>query len=68
MAAFSFDAEGGVEQVVVLDITTGAEIARVDTASPLQSVLFPAPGENRDLCLCTVASVTRVSVTGPAPI
>jgi len=57
-----FDAGRGAEQVVVLDIDTGAELARADTGSPLQSVLFPAVGFDRDLYLCSFSTVTRVAV------
>jgi len=56
------DAERGVDQVLVVDVETGDELARVDTASPVQSVLFGAPGFARDLYLCSFTTVTRVSV------
>ena len=55
-----FDRERGAEQVVVLDVTTGDEVARANTGSPVQSVLFPAVGFERDLYLCTFAGVSRV--------
>ncbi len=57
-----FDATRGTDQVVILDITTGDELARSDTGSPVQSVLFPAAGFGNDLYLCTFTTVTRVSV------
>jgi hypothetical protein len=57
------DAERGVEQVVVRDITTGTETARVDTGSPIQSVVFPACGTRRDLYWCSMLAVSRISVT-----
>lgn len=56
------DAARGVEQVVVVDIDTGQERGRVDTGSPVQSVLFPAPGFGRDLYLCSFTTLTRVFV------
>jgi len=56
------DAGRGVDQAVVLDITTGAEIARADTGSPVQSVLFPAPGFGRDVYVCSLTSVSRLAV------
>jgi hypothetical protein len=56
------DAERGVEQVVVLDIETGDERTRTDTGSPVQSVLFPAPGLARDLYWVTFTTVTRLAV------
>ena len=36
------DAARSADQVVVLDIETGEELGRVDTGSPVQSVVFPA--------------------------
>lgn len=37
------DAARQCDQIVVLDVVSGEELARADTGSPLQSVLFPAP-------------------------
>lgn len=54
---------GDHADVVVLDVATGDERARVDTGSGMQSVLFPVPGWDRDLYLCSFLSVTRVAVT-----
>ncbi|HSL56339.1 MAG TPA: hypothetical protein VK866_00695 [Acidimicrobiales bacterium] len=56
------DAERGTDQIVVVDIVTGEELARVDSGSPVQSVLFGAPGFERDLYMCTFTTVTRVHV------
>jgi hypothetical protein len=61
-----YDAGRGADQAVLLDIATGDEIVRVDTGSPLQGVLFPAMGFDRDVYLCTFTTVTRLSV-GPEP-
>jgi hypothetical protein len=47
---------------VVLDVETGEERARVDTGSPLQSVVFPAAGFARDLYYCAFPCVSRVRV------
>ena len=58
------DRERSMEQVVVVDIVSGAELARVDTGSMVQSVVFSAPGFERDLYLCSLTTVTRVRVTG----
>jgi hypothetical protein len=55
------DAAAMAEHVVVLDIETGAELARVATGSPAQSVLFPCPGFERDLYVCSFTTLTRVS-------
>ena len=55
-----FDHDRMLDQVVVLDIETGAELARVDTASPVQSVVFPAVGWSGDAYVLTMAGVTRI--------
>ncbi len=57
------DAANLCEHVVVLDIETGEEIARAETGSPVQSVLFPCPGFDRDFYLCSFTTLSRVSVT-----
>jgi hypothetical protein len=54
-----YDAPRGTDQVVVLDIETGAELARADSGSPVQSVLFPTPGADRDVYLCSFTTVSR---------
>ncbi|CAB4883063.1 unannotated protein [freshwater metagenome] len=51
-----------MDQFVVLDITTGNELLRADSGSPAQSVLFPAPGFDRDVYLCTFTTVSRLLV------
>ena len=56
------DAGRGVDQLVVVDIETGVERARVDTGSPVQSVLFAAPGFDRDVYVCSFTTVSRISV------
>lgn len=50
------------DAVVVLDIETGAERARANTGSPVQSVVFPAAGFGRNLWYCSFARVARVAV------
>lgn len=55
------DPERGMDQVVVLDVATGAERLRVDSGSPWQSVLFPAAGFGGDLYLCSFTTLTRVA-------
>ncbi len=57
-----FDQRRGSDQVVVLDIGSGEERARADTGSPIQSVLFPAAGFNRDFYLCTFTTISRVAL------
>jgi hypothetical protein len=56
------DAARGADQVVVVDVATGEERGRCDTGSPVQSVLFPAPGFARDLYVCSFTTVARVTV------
>jgi hypothetical protein len=34
----------------------------VDTGSPVQSVLFAAPGFDRDVYVCSFTTVSRISV------
>lgn len=55
------DAKRMADQLVVLDVATGEERARVDTGSPLQSVLFPTPGAQRDLYSAGFAGISRVA-------
>ena len=52
-----------MDQLVILDIETGHEKARVDTGSPFQSVVFPAPGFGRDLYYCSMPTISRITVT-----
>ena len=53
---------GDHADAVVLDIATGDELARADTGSGIQSVLFPAPGFEHDFYVCTFLTVSRVAV------
>jgi hypothetical protein len=53
---------GAGESVVVLDVQTGAELGRVATSSPVQSVVFGSAGFGHDFYLCSFTTVTRVSV------
>jgi hypothetical protein len=59
------DATAMADRIVVLDVATGRELARVDSGSPVQSVLFGAPGWDRDLYLCSFTTLSRVRATGP---
>ena len=54
------DAERMMDQIVVLDVETGKERVRIDSGSPLQSVVFPAPGWDRDLYYCSFATIARL--------
>jgi hypothetical protein len=51
------------DDVVVLDIETGAEKARARVPSLFQSVLFPAAGRSRDVYWCTFSTLARLRVT-----
>ena len=53
--------EGG-EHVVVLDVASGDERARVATGSPMQSALFQSPGWSRDIYTCTFTTLSRAAV------
>jgi hypothetical protein len=56
------DVERGVEQVVVREVVSGREKTRIDTGSPIQSVVFPACGTRRDFYWCSMLSLNRISV------
>jgi len=62
LVSHDFDHERGTEQCVVLDIETGEEKGRVAVNSPLQSVVFPAVGWNRDVYITTFPVISRVYV------
>jgi hypothetical protein len=53
---------GSRDEVVVLDIETGAECARAAVPTLLQSVVFPAPGFGRELYWCTITTLARLDV------
>lgn len=59
---------GDHADVVVLDVVTGNELGRVGTGSGMQSVLFPAPGFERDLYLCSFLTVSRIVVREQPPV
>ncbi len=63
LVLFDHDAARGADQAVVLQIETGDELARVDTGSPVQSVVFPAPGFTRDLYVCSFTTLTHITPT-----
>lgn len=54
---------GDHDDVVVVDVATGDELARTSTGSGLQSVLFPMPGFDRDVYVCTFFTISRIAVT-----
>lgn len=55
------------DNVVVLDIETGAEKARCMTGSQRPNGMFPCPGRERDVYYCSAPSVARVYVDQASP-
>jgi hypothetical protein len=53
---------GGGDELVVLDLDSGAEKARVALPSPIQGFLFPAPGFGRDVYYQSLTTIARVVV------
>jgi len=49
---------------VVLDLESGVEKGRAAIPSPMQSVIFQAPGFGRDFYTCTFATLAHVTVAG----
>jgi hypothetical protein len=60
LLSYDYDLARGIDQAVVRDIETGDELARVDTESPVQCVVFPSDGWRGDAYVCTFATVTRL--------
>ena len=56
------DFDGTTEHVVILEIESGRELGRVVTGSPVMSVLFQAPGWDRDVYTCTFTTIARTFV------
>jgi hypothetical protein len=54
-------ARGG-DELVLLDLDSGAEKARVAVPSPIQGFLFPAPGFGRDLYYQSLTTIARIVV------
>jgi hypothetical protein len=55
------DASRMADQLVVLDIATGAERFRVDSGSAVQSVVFPAVGWDNDVYYCSFHGIARLA-------
>lgn len=51
------------EEVVVLDIASGAELGRIRTGGPMQGVVFPSAGWGRDFYWSSMGRVARVYVS-----
>jgi len=54
----------GSDALVLLDLDTGREKARVEVPSPSQGFLFPAPGFGRDVYYQSLTTIARVAVRG----
>jgi hypothetical protein len=50
------------EEVVVLQIETGAEVARVRTGGIMQGVVFPSVGWERDFYWSSMGRLARVFI------
>jgi hypothetical protein len=50
------------DEVVVLDIETGVELGRAPVPTLMQSVVFPAPGFDRDIYWATMSTIARLEV------
>jgi hypothetical protein len=53
---------GGGDNLVVLDLDSGEEKARVEVPSSVQGFLFPAPGFGRDIYYQSLSTIARVAV------
>jgi hypothetical protein len=51
------------DRLVVLDLDSGSEKARVEVPSPTQGYLFPAPGFGRDVYYQSLTTIARVAVS-----
>jgi hypothetical protein len=58
-----YDRARGTEEVVLLDIATGDEVARADTGGPIQSTVFPGLGHDGALYWCSMTTVSRLRLT-----
>ena len=55
------DNVGWMEQLVVRDISTGEDKGRIDSGSPLQSVVFPSVGFGHMIYMCSFSTVSAIS-------
>ncbi len=53
----------GSDQLVVLDLDTGEDKARLAVPSSSQAFLFPAPGFERDVYYQSLTTIARIVVT-----
>lgn len=61
LLTYDYDHDRGVDQAVLVDLASGDDIRRIDTGSPVQTVLFPAPGWHDDFYVATFTTLTRIS-------
>jgi hypothetical protein len=54
----------GSDELVVLDLDSGEDKARVAVPSPSQGFLFPAPGFARDVYYQSLTTIARIEVRG----
>lgn len=57
-------ATAGRDEVVVLDVETGEERGRAPVRTAFQSVLFPAPGRDRDVYAVSFSTLARIRAPG----
>lgn len=62
IAVLDHQPDQGGEHLVLVDIATGDERLRVATGSPVQSVLFMAPGHDRDIYVCSFTTISRIAL------
>ena len=53
---------GSREDVLVVDVESGDERGRASVPTLMQSVVFPAPGFDRDLYWCSMTTLARIEV------
>ena len=59
---YDYDHNRGMDQAVGILVADGKELWRTDTLSPLQSVIFPAPGWNDDVYVTSFSTLSRVTL------
>jgi hypothetical protein len=66
LLTFDHDPSTG-DHAVIRSIDSGRELGRVATGSPLQTVLFPAPGPGGSIYVCSHTTLTRLGVSDRGP-
>ncbi len=51
------------DHAVILDISTGEQLGRVATGSPIQTVLFPAPAPAGGILVCSHTTLSRITTS-----